>query len=31
VDIDESLAARFPYSPKQLPVARLEDGAMWDW
>jgi len=31
VDIDEKLAARLPYSPKQLPVARLEDGTMWDW
>jgi mannonate dehydratase len=31
VDFDEHLAARFPYSPKQLPVARLEDGTMWDW
>ena len=31
VDIDEALAARYPYSPKQLPVARLEDGSMWDW
>ncbi|MEL1265442.1 D-mannonate dehydratase ManD [Pseudoxanthomonas putridarboris] len=31
VDIDETLAAKFPYAPKQLPVARLEDGAMWDW
>ena len=31
VTIDEKLAARFPYAPKQLPVARLEDGAMWDW
>src|SRR5690348_8534743 len=31
VDIDEKLAARYPYSPKQLPIARLEDGAMWDW
>jgi mannonate dehydratase len=31
VDIDEKLAARFPYVPKQLPVARLEDGTMWDW
>jgi len=31
VDIDEKLAARYPYSPKQLPVARLEDGSMWDW
>jgi len=31
VRIDETLAARFPYSPKQLPVARLADGTMWDW
>lgn len=31
VDIDETLAARFPYQPRQLPVARLEDGAMWNW
>lgn len=31
VSIDEKLAERFPYSPKQLPVARLEDGTMWDW
>jgi mannonate dehydratase len=31
VEIDEKLAARFPYAPKQLPIARLEDGAMWDW
>jgi mannonate dehydratase len=31
VTIDEKLATRFPYSPKQLPVARLADGSMWDW
>ena len=31
VDMDEKAAARFPYSPKQLPIARLEDGSMWDW
>jgi mannonate dehydratase len=31
VTLDERLAAKFPYSPKQLPVARLEDGSMWDW
>jgi mannonate dehydratase len=31
VTIDEKLAARFPYSPKQLPIARLDDGSMWDW
>jgi mannonate dehydratase len=29
--LDEKLAARFPYVPKQLPVARLRDGSMWDW
>jgi len=31
VSIAETLAARYPYSPKQLPVARLQDGTMWDW
>jgi mannonate dehydratase len=31
VDLDETLAAKFPYLPKQLPIARLEDGSMWDW
>lgn len=31
VTINEELAATFPYDPKQLPVARLEDGTMWDW
>lgn len=31
VDIDEALAAKHPYEPKQLPVARLEDGTMWNW
>lgn len=31
VDIDEKIAAKFPYDPKQLPVARLEDGTMWNW
>ena len=31
VEIDEALAAKFPYAPKQLPIARLEDGTMWDW
>ncbi len=31
VDIDEALAAKYPYSPAQLPVARLEDGTMWNW
>lgn len=31
VDIDEKLAAKYPYDPKQLPVARLKDGSMWNW
>ncbi len=31
VDIDEALAGKFPYSPKQLPVARLADGTLWHW
>ena len=31
VDINEQLAARFPYVPRQLPIARLEDGSMWNW
>ena len=31
VDIDESLAARFPYRPASLPVNRLEDGTVHDW
>jgi mannonate dehydratase len=31
VTLDEKLAQRYPYSPKQLPIARLEDGSMWDW
>ena len=31
VDIDEALAAKYPYSPAQLPIARLEDGTMWNW
>ncbi len=30
-DIDEALAAKHPYNPKQLPVARLTDGSMWNW
>jgi mannonate dehydratase len=31
VDIDEVLAAKYPYRPAHLPVARLEDGTMWNW
>lgn len=31
VTLDEKLAKKYPYAPKQLPIARLEDGSMWDW
>lgn len=31
VDIDEKLAARYPYQPAYLPVNRLEDGTLWHW
>lgn len=31
VDIDEALAARYPYKRAYLPVNRLEDGTMFNW
>jgi mannonate dehydratase len=31
VEIDEALAAKYPYDPAYLPVARLEDGTLWNW
>jgi mannonate dehydratase len=31
VDIDEAEAAKYPYHPAYLPIARLEDGTMWNW
>ncbi|MFI6761081.1 D-mannonate dehydratase ManD [Micromonospora sp. NPDC050417] len=31
VDIDEKLAATFPYRPASLPVNRLEDGTLHSW
>ncbi|PHZ84687.1 D-mannonate dehydratase ManD [Paremcibacter congregatus] len=31
VDIDENLAAKYPYQRACLPVNRLEDGTMWNW
>ncbi len=31
VEIDETLAARYPYQAAYLPVARLRDGTMWNW
>ncbi|MFF5288619.1 D-mannonate dehydratase ManD [Paractinoplanes globisporus] len=31
VDIDETLAAKYPYRPASLPVNRLVDGTLHDW
>jgi len=31
VDIDEALAAKYPYDPAYLPVNRLVDGTMHSW
>ena len=31
VDIDEIMAAKYPYKRCYLPVNRLEDGTMWNW
>ncbi|HTJ57679.1 MAG TPA: D-mannonate dehydratase ManD [Devosiaceae bacterium] len=31
VDIDEALAAKYPYQRSYLPVNRLEDGTVWHW
>jgi mannonate dehydratase len=31
VDIDESLAEKYPYKRAYLPVNRLQDGTMWNW
>ena len=31
VDINEKLAAKYPYKHSYLPVNRLEDGTMWNW
>jgi mannonate dehydratase len=31
VDIDETLAEKYPYQRAFLPVNRLEDGTMWNW
>jgi mannonate dehydratase len=30
-EFDEKLAAKYPYDPAYLPVARLEDGTLWNW
>ena len=31
VDIDEALAAKYPYEPAYLPVNRLQDGTVHSW
>lgn len=31
VDIDEALAAKYPYRAASLPVNRLEDGTLFNW
>ncbi len=31
VDIDEAVAAKYPYAAAYLPIARLEDGSMTSW
>jgi mannonate dehydratase len=31
VEYDDEAAARFPYEPRYLPVARRLDGSMHDW
>lgn len=31
VDINEQLAAQYPYQAASLPVNRLEDGTLWHW
>ena len=31
VDIDEKLAAKYPYQRAAFPVNRLEDGTLWHW
>jgi len=31
VDIDEKLAAKYPYDPAYLPLGRLRDGTVCDW
>ena len=31
MDIDEALAAEYPYQPASLPVNRLDDGTLHPW
>ncbi len=31
VDLDEKLAAKYPYQRAYLPVNRLADGSVWHW
>lgn len=31
IEFDEEQAKKYPYEPAYLPVARLEDGTLWNW
>jgi mannonate dehydratase len=31
VELDEKLAAKYPYQRAYLPVLRKLDGTLWDW
>jgi mannonate dehydratase len=31
VELNETLAAKYPYWPASLPISRLEDGTMHNW
>jgi mannonate dehydratase len=31
VEIEETLAAKYPYKRAYLPINRLEDGTMYNW
>ncbi|MDU9439029.1 bifunctional D-altronate/D-mannonate dehydratase, partial [Escherichia coli] len=31
ISFDETLAAKYPYDPAYLPVARLAHGTLWNW
>lgn len=31
VELNEAMAAKYPYEPAYLPVGRLEDGTLWNW
>ncbi len=31
IEFDEKEAAKYPYQPANLPIARLQDGTLWNW